>query len=262
MTVALPRGGNVLLAKEAPGIERVRITLGWSATTRTTGTGAGAGAGTGTGPVPEADAVVVLVDTDEKAPRLLLTDQVPNPTERIGAPRAPHRTDGDTEQITVALPAVPTDVARLQFAAAIYDLTGRNQTFRAAPHGFIQVCDDRDGREIVSYTFEAETGVETALVFGELYRHPTGWKFRAVGEGYANGLPGLVGGSGGSADGIAAVHPASAAAFLTRLSPARSRRRVTDHLRSATRPAPPSPPATSPLSPPTPTPQRTHAIPR
>ncbi|MCP5767862.1 TerD family protein, partial [Klebsiella pneumoniae] len=29
---------------------------------------------------------------------------------------------------------------------------------------------------------------ETAMVFGELYRHNGEWKFRAVGQGYAGGL--------------------------------------------------------------------------
>ncbi len=32
---------------------------------------------------------------------------------------------------------------------------------------------------------------ETAFVFGELYRRAGGWKFRAVGQGYASGLAGL-----------------------------------------------------------------------
>lgn len=29
---------------------------------------------------------------------------------------------------------------------------------------------------------------ETAMIFGELYRHNGEWKFRAVGQGYAGGL--------------------------------------------------------------------------
>jgi tellurium resistance protein TerD len=32
---------------------------------------------------------------------------------------------------------------------------------------------------------------ETAMVFGELYRHGTEWKFRAIGHGYASGLSGI-----------------------------------------------------------------------
>jgi tellurite resistance protein TerA len=37
----------------------------------------------------------------------------------------------------------------------------------------------------------ADASTETAFVFGELYRRAGGWKFRAVGQGYASGLAGL-----------------------------------------------------------------------
>ncbi|EPS4369927.1 TerD family protein, partial [Salmonella enterica subsp. enterica serovar Kentucky] len=32
---------------------------------------------------------------------------------------------------------------------------------------------------------------ETAMVFGELYRHGAEWKFKAVGQGFAGGLAAL-----------------------------------------------------------------------
>lgn len=34
------------------------------------------------------------------------------------------------------------------------------------------------------------------MVFGALYRHGTGWKFRAVGQVYASGLAGIAAGLG------------------------------------------------------------------
>jgi tellurium resistance protein TerD len=36
-----------------------------------------------------------------------------------------------------------------------------------------------------------DASTETAMVFGELYRHGSDWKFRAVGQGYASGLSGI-----------------------------------------------------------------------
>src|SRR5690606_36576851 len=41
------------------------------------------------------------------------------------------------------------------------------------------------------FDIKPETGQETALICGELYRRGEGWKFRALGEGYSNGLRGL-----------------------------------------------------------------------
>jgi hypothetical protein len=48
---------------------------------------------------------------------------------------------------------------------------------------------DPSGAEVVRYPMTAAT--ETAFIAGELYRRSGKWKFRAVGQGYANGLAGL-----------------------------------------------------------------------
>ncbi|MFB7611431.1 TerD family protein [Streptomyces gardneri] len=47
-----------------------------------------------------------------------------------------------------------------------------------------------DGTSVARYDV-TEGGPETAMVLAELYRRAGGWKFRAVGQGYANGLAGL-----------------------------------------------------------------------
>ncbi|OHV34473.1 stress protein [Parafrankia soli] len=278
MTVTLPRGGNVLLSRSAPGVARVRVAFGWSEAP---------------GSAVDVDGVIALVDGGGASTRLLLAHQVPNPAERLGSLAPPRPTSGEAEaveDVVVTLAAVPATVSRLQFGAAIYDSAGRGQTFRSVPRGHIRVLDDADGREIVSYAFDVETGLETALIFGELYRHPTGWKFRAVGQGYAGGLPGLAGANGAGANGagansagansaganaavangggVPAARPADVAPFLTRTSRARSRRKIADHLHPAhlahptgpstpARPAPTSPPGPQPPAPgarPTPAP--------
>ena len=45
-----------------------------------------------------------------------------------------------------------------------------------------------NGREIVRYDLSEDASTETAMIFGEVYRHGGEWKFRAVGQGYAGGL--------------------------------------------------------------------------
>ncbi|MFE7551939.1 TerD family protein [Streptomyces gardneri] len=47
-----------------------------------------------------------------------------------------------------------------------------------------------DGSTIVAYEV-TDAGPETAMVLAELYRRSGGWKFRAVGQGYEDGLVGL-----------------------------------------------------------------------
>ncbi|MFE5795871.1 TerD family protein [Streptomyces sp. NPDC056503] len=47
-----------------------------------------------------------------------------------------------------------------------------------------------DGGTVVAYEV-TDAGAETAMVVAELYRRSGGWKFRAVGQGYVDGLTGL-----------------------------------------------------------------------
>lgn len=49
---------------------------------------------------------------------------------------------------------------------------------------------DRAGETVLGFTIE-DASVETAFIFGELYRRGEEWKFRAVGQGYESGLAGL-----------------------------------------------------------------------
>ena len=48
--------------------------------------------------------------------------------------------------------------------------------------------------------FSTTAAAETAFIAGELYRRGGQWKFRAVGQGYANGLAGLAADFGISVD--------------------------------------------------------------
>jgi uncharacterized protein involved in tellurium resistance len=118
-------------------------------------------------------------------------------------------------------------VARIAFGAAIYDAAGRRQSFRSVRGCYIRVLNHANGVELARYTLEVETGSETALVFGELYRHSRGWKFRAVGQGYATGLRGVIPAGGGEPR---VVRPVEVSDYLRRLSPSRSRRSLGDHL--------------------------------
>ena len=44
---------------------------------------------------------------------------------------------------------------------------------------------------MITFDVVPDTGDETALICGEVYRKGEGWKFRALGQGYATGLVGL-----------------------------------------------------------------------
>ena len=61
------------------------------------------------------------------------------------------------------------------------------------------LCDDdrpyfkdlENGEELLRYDLGEDFSIETAAVFGELYKHGDEWKFNAIGSGYQGGLAAL-----------------------------------------------------------------------
>ena len=86
---------------------------------------------------------------------------------------------------------VPVDVEKIVFPVSIYDAASRGQSFGQVINAYIRVTDQSDGAELARYDLTEDASTETAMVFGELYRHGAEWKFRAIGQGYASGLRGI-----------------------------------------------------------------------
>ena len=74
------------------------------------------------------------------------------------------------------------------FAVTIHDAETRKQSFGMVSNAFMRVVNADDNSEIARYDLSEDFSTETALIFGELYRKDTEWKFRAVGQGFAGGL--------------------------------------------------------------------------
>lgn len=183
MGVSLTKGGNVSLTKEAPGLTAVTIGLGWDA--RST-----------TGVDFDLDASAILVGTNGK----VISDghfvffnnltSIDGSVQHTGD-NLTGEGDGDDEAINVNLAAVPADVDKIVFPVSIYDATTRSQSFGQVRNAFIRVINQAGGAELARYDLSEDASTETAMVFGELYRNGAEWKFRAVGQGYAEGLAGI-----------------------------------------------------------------------
>jgi len=74
------------------------------------------------------------------------------------------------------------------FTVTIYEAELRKQNFGQVSHAFIRILNQEGGQEIARYDLSEDASVETAMIFGEIYRHGTDWKFKAVGQGFAGGL--------------------------------------------------------------------------
>ncbi len=180
MAVSLSKGGNVSLSKEAPGLASVNVGLGWDA--RVTD-----------GSDFDLDASVFICGENGKVRSDADFIFYNNKTGAAGAVEhlGDNRTgagDGDDESIKVDLAKLPADVKKLVFAVTIHDADSRAQNFGQVGNAFIRVLNAAGGAELARYDLSEDYSTETALIFGELYRHNDEWKFKAVGAGFSGGL--------------------------------------------------------------------------
>ncbi|OUC77951.1 TerD family protein [Gordonia lacunae] len=183
MGVSLSKGGNVSLSKEAPGLTAVSVGLGWDIRT-TTGTDF------------DLDASAIALGTDKKVvsdQHFVFFNNLRSPDGSIEhtGDNLTGEGEGDDEVIKVDLAGVPPNIDSIVFPVSIYDADARSQSFGQVRNAFIRVVNQAGGTEIARYDLSEDASTETAMVFGELYRHGSEWKFRAVGQGYASGLAGI-----------------------------------------------------------------------
>ena len=183
MGVSLAKGGNVSLSKEAPGLTAVTVGLGWDV--RTT-----------TGADYDLDASALLCTEAGKVvsdAHFVFYNNLTSPdgSVRHTGDNLTGEGEGDYEAVEVALSTVPAEIAKIVFPVSIHDAESRGQSFGQVRNAFIRVVNQADGAELARYDLSEDASTETAMVFGELYRHGAEWKFRAVGQGYASGLAGI-----------------------------------------------------------------------
>jgi tellurium resistance protein TerD len=99
--------------------------------------------------------------------------------------------DGDDEQLKVDLSKVAQAYQKIAFTVTINDAEERKQNFGQVSNAFIRIVNEANGQELMRFDLGEDFSVETAVIFGELYRHNGEWKFNAVGNGFQGGLAAL-----------------------------------------------------------------------
>ena len=183
MAISLSKGGNVSLSKTDPTLKNVIVGLGWDA--RPT-----------EGEDFDLDASAFMVKEDGKvrsSSDFIFYNQMKSTCGSIEH-TGDNRTgagDGDDEAIIVLLDKIPTDVQRVVFCVTIHEADMRKQNFGQVSHAFVRVVNKDSNNEVARYDLSEDASIETAMIFGEIYRHSGEWKFKAVGQGYAGGLAAL-----------------------------------------------------------------------
>ncbi len=180
MAVSLSKGGNISLEKADPGIKKILVGLGWDE--RATD-----------GQNFDLDASVFVLGENGKVRGdhdFIFYNQL---TSQCGSivHQGDNRTGegaGDDEAVKIDLASVPADINKIAVTVTIHDAEKNNQNFGQVSNAFIRVVNDESGTEVARYDLTEDYSIETAMIFGELYRHNGEWKFKAVGQGFAGGL--------------------------------------------------------------------------
>lgn len=180
MAVSLTKGGNLSLSKEAPDLKEILVGLGWDA--RATD-----------GADFDLDASCFLLKDGDKVRNdadFIFYNQLKSTcgsVEHTGDNRT-GAGEGDDEAIIVNLPRVPQDIQKLSFTVTIHEAESRRQNFGMVKSAFIRIVNKENNAEIARFDLSEDASTDTAMIFGEVYRHGSEWKFRAVGQGYKGGL--------------------------------------------------------------------------
>jgi tellurium resistance protein TerD len=180
MAISLTKGGNVNLSKEAPTMTKMIVGLGWD--TRATD-----------GAAFDLDAVGFVLKADGKVRAdsdFIFFNNKQNPEGSVvhGGDNRTGEGEGDDETIIIDLAKMPADVEKVAVCVTIYDADNRRQNFGQVSRAYVRVLNDANQQEVARYDLSEDGSTETAMIFGEVYRHNGEWKFKAIGQGFKGGL--------------------------------------------------------------------------
>lgn len=184
MSLSLSKGGNLSLSKTDPTLVNVTVGLGWDA--RSTD-----------GQPFDLDASAFILNSADKVRtdadfifynQLRSTD---GSVQHMGDNLDGTGSNPNDEEIKIKLNLISADVNKIAITVTIHDAVQRRQNFGQVKNAFITIINTDTNAEVVRFDLTEDMSTETAMIFGELYRHNTEWKFKAVGQGYAGGLKAL-----------------------------------------------------------------------
>lgn len=185
MSINLSKGERISLSKEAPGMKKAGVGLGWDVNV------------TDTGSDFDLDVSVFMLGANGRMPQdkyfvfynnLKSADGA---VESMGDSRT-GKGEGDDETVNIELSKVDPIIEEIIFVVTIYEADKRRQNFGQVRNSYIRIYDGEAQQEITKYELEEDFSRETAIEFGKLYKKDGEWRFQAVGEGYNTGLQSFV----------------------------------------------------------------------
>lgn len=185
MAINLGKGQKISLEKEAPGLKKVIVGLGWDTKSGDTGVDF------------DLDASCFMLGENNK----IISDnhfifynntKSPNGSVEHTGDNRTGLGDGDDEQIKVDLSKVEDNVKKIIFAVTIHDAETRKQNFGQVQNSYVRLLNEETGQEIARFDLGEDYSTETAMLMAEIYKHNNEWKMTALGSGYTGGLAAML----------------------------------------------------------------------
>lgn len=182
--ISLAKGQKIDLTKTNPGLTKILVGLGWD-TNKYDG-----------GQDFDLDVVAFMVKEDGKASGdgafiFYNNKQDPSGSVVLSGDNRTGQGDGDDESLTVTLPTLPADIAKIAVCINIHEAAVRSQNFGQVSNAYVRVANSETNEELLRYDLGEDYSIEAGIVACEIYRHNGEWKFSAVGSGFQGGLDSL-----------------------------------------------------------------------
>jgi tellurium resistance protein TerD len=180
--INLSKGGKVNLSKEAPGLKKIMVGLGWDCQKYS-----------GQDDF-DLDASCFLVDYNGKTKEsgfVFYNNLVgPNGCVKHQGDNRTGGDDGDDEQIYIDLDLIPEYIEKIAITVTIDGVEEgkKHQNFGMVSNAYCRLVNTETDKEQIHFDLGEDFSNETAIVVGEVYRHNGDWKFNAIGSGFDGGL--------------------------------------------------------------------------
>ncbi|MEG4396413.1 TerD family protein [Microcoleus sp. BROC3] len=179
----LSKGERFNISKEAPGLKKMAIALGWQATEA--------------GQSYEIDVSAFMLGADGKLPNdkyFIFYNNLQSCDGSVlqSIPEKNNRGQENKTIYGVILEKINPEIEEITFAVTIHEADKIKANFSNIKNAFIKITNLDTGSQLVRYELKENFSRETAVEFGRLYKKNGQWRFQALGEGYQAGLQSLV----------------------------------------------------------------------
>ncbi len=180
--IVLVRGQNTELDKNSPGLTQITIELGWLAPMLLDAN-------------VEIDPTVFLLQDngkvrDERDFIFFNNDKSNCKSVELVLNHLNDANGFKKVDFVVMLSTVPIEIQKMAFCLTIDGPGSKDFYFRHVRNAYMRIVNKNNAQGLFRFDLKEDDilGTEKTLIIGEIYRYRNGWKFKAISQGFAQGL--------------------------------------------------------------------------